>query len=95
MNTDLLGFVQNCLRTRQVPLTEVAKGSGVPYDTLKKIASGATPNPGVKHVQTLAEFFERTGQHLSVEVQNQKPTPAPAHQALAATESVVVEVAHG
>ena len=57
MNQDLLGFVLNHLRRREVPWTDVAKASGVPYDTLKKIASGATPNPGVRHVQALAGYF--------------------------------------
>lgn len=55
---DLLGFVMKSLRDRHAPLTDVARASGVPYDTLKKIASGATPNPGVKHVQALADFFD-------------------------------------
>lgn len=58
MNRDLLGFVRNSLDARHAPLTEVAKGSGVPYETLKKIASGATPNPGVRHVQALADYFD-------------------------------------
>lgn len=57
MNTDLLGFVLGCLGQRRYKLTEIAHGTGVPYETLKKIANGSTPNPGVRHVQRLADFF--------------------------------------
>jgi hypothetical protein len=57
MNTDLLTPVLAALRRREQPLRAVSMGSGVPYDTLKKIASGSTPNPGVLHVQRLASYF--------------------------------------
>lgn len=57
MNTNLLDFVLSRLDTREPPWTEVARQTGVPYDTLKKIARRTTPNPGVKHVQALADFF--------------------------------------
>ena len=86
MSRDLFGFVMKSLRARHAPLTDVARGSGVPYDTLKKIASGATPNPGVKHVQALAIFFDE------IAVQNQPA--ASADQARAATENVAQEAAH-
>jgi len=58
MNTDLLSFVLARLKTREPAWTEVARDSGVPYDTLKKIATGVTGNPGVLHVQRLAEYFQ-------------------------------------
>lgn len=45
------------LATREVPWTQVARDTGIPYETLKKIASGRTPNPGVLHVQKLADYF--------------------------------------
>lgn len=57
MNSNLLDFVLTNLRRRDRPWVEVAKSTGVPYDTLKKIANGVTPNPGVKHVQALADYF--------------------------------------
>lgn len=57
MNSNLLDFVLTSLRRRDRPWVEVAKATGVPYDTLKKIANGVTPNPGVKHVQALADYF--------------------------------------
>lgn len=45
------------LAAREVPWTQVARDTGIPYETLKKIASGRTPNPGVQHVQKLADYF--------------------------------------
>jgi hypothetical protein len=57
MNTDLLGFVLAKLDLRTPAWTEVARCTGVPYDTLKKIAKRRTPNPGVQHVQRIADFF--------------------------------------
>ena len=57
MNSNLLDFVLSNLRRRDHRWTEVAKATDVPYDTLKKIANGVTPNPGVKHVQALANYF--------------------------------------
>jgi len=57
MNSNLLDFVLTNLRRRDRSWVEVAKATGVPYDTLKKIANGVTPNPGVRHVQALADYF--------------------------------------
>ncbi|WP_029524850.1 helix-turn-helix domain-containing protein [Polaromonas glacialis] len=45
------------LAAREIPWTQVARDTGIPYETLKKIASGRTPNPGVQHVQKLADYF--------------------------------------
>lgn len=81
MNHDLLGFVLEHLSRRAIPWTEVARASGVPYDTLKKIAAGATSNPGVKHVQALAEFFD------AVSEKNHAPTLAKQAQAAINTEA--------
>jgi predicted transcriptional regulator len=36
---------------------EVAKGSGVPYSTLKKIAYRTIASPRVKHLEKLASYF--------------------------------------
>lgn len=57
LNTNLLDYVLEHLRARRVKWVEVSRETGVPYDTLKKIAHGRTPNPGVQHVQRLADFF--------------------------------------
>lgn len=37
--------------------TEVADGSGVSKRTLEKIARGEIEDPGVSHVQKLADYF--------------------------------------
>ena len=57
MNTNLHKFVLDKLNERAVPWTDVSRGTGVPYETVKKIASGRTPNPGIKHIQALADFY--------------------------------------
>lgn len=57
MNTNLLDFVLECLHARRIPWTVVSRETGVPYETLKKIAHGTTPNPGVRHVQRLADYY--------------------------------------
>lgn len=57
MDTNLLDFVLPRLQARQPNWREVARGSGVPYDTVKKIATGVTRNPGVLHVQRLAGYY--------------------------------------
>lgn len=57
MNTNLLLFVLECLDRRVPNWSEVSRVSGVPYSTLKKIATRVTPNPGVQHVQALADYF--------------------------------------
>ena len=58
MTTNLLNFVLARLDRREPRWTDVARATGVPYDTLKKIATRRTPNPGVQNVQRLADFFE-------------------------------------
>lgn len=70
METDLLGFVQTQFKERRFKLTEVALGSGVPYETVKKIANGTTPNPGVLHVQRLAGFFAGKQAERAAAVEN-------------------------
>lgn len=57
MNTNLLDFVLANLDKRKPKWAEVSRSTGVPYDTLKKIATRTTPNPGVRHIQKLAEYF--------------------------------------
>ena len=57
MFTNLHRHVLDRLAAREVPWTQVARDTGMSYETLKKIASGRTPNPGVRHVQKLADYF--------------------------------------
>ena len=71
MLINLLDFVLQHLAERRVPWTCVARDTHIPYETLKKIASGRTPNPGVQHVQKLAEYF-RSGM-LSAQTGPQVP----------------------
>lgn len=46
------------LDARAVPLVRVSRETGIPYESRKKIAHRRTPNPGVRHVQRLADFFD-------------------------------------
>lgn len=52
------------LRNEDVSL--VAKATGVPYETIRRIVAGNTPNPRVKTVDRLASYFDSV-----------PPTPAP------------------
>lgn len=70
MTTDLLDFVLARLDARDQPWTEIARCSGVPYSTLKKIAARITPNPGVQHVQRLANYFEGAPQGAATSAQS-------------------------
>lgn len=58
MRENIYAYVMSKLDARVVPLVRVSRETGIPYESLKKIAHRRTPNPGVKHVQTLAEFFD-------------------------------------
>lgn len=40
-------------------LRHIAVASGVPFDTLVKIARGETPNPRVLTTEALSDYFER------------------------------------
>lgn len=51
----LLDEVIAGLAKRRGEHREIARISGVPYSTLKKIWNGETPNPGVRPVQRLAD----------------------------------------
>jgi transcriptional regulator with XRE-family HTH domain len=61
MNTSpLLDFVVSRLEARDFTYQQVAEGSGVPKRTVEKIARRETRNPGVRHVERLAAFFQDT-----------------------------------
>ncbi|MBP9149228.1 MAG: hypothetical protein KBG00_10650 [Rhodoferax sp.] len=77
MNTNLHQFVLDHLAARRIKWTRVSRETGIPYETLKKIGHRTTPNPGVLHVQTLANYF-----------QDQFPSVAQAQMAQAATDVV-------
>jgi hypothetical protein len=86
MRENIYDYVMSKLDARVVPLVRVSRETGIPYESLKKIAHRRTPNPGVKHVQTLADFFDR----VSVD----SATAAPANQAQAAINSEAMEASH-
>ena len=57
MQNNLLEFVLSQIDGRKSKLIDISRESGVPYETLKKIAYRRTPNPGVLTVQALANYF--------------------------------------
>lgn len=59
MRNDLYAYVMANLDARHIALARVSREAGIPYESLKKIAHRRTPNPGVKHVQALADYFDR------------------------------------
>lgn len=83
MRENIYDYVMSKLDARVVPLARVSRETGIPYESLKKIAHRRTPNPGVRHVQTLADFFDE----VAVE--------APANQARVAINSESRQVAQG
>lgn len=56
--SSLLDSVKKSLADSKGQWPEIATATGVPYFTISKIASGATKNPGVLHVETLANYFK-------------------------------------
>lgn len=50
-------YVLSELKKRSGQWPTVAKDSGVPYGTLKKIAVGSTPSPRIKTLERLAMYF--------------------------------------
>jgi hypothetical protein len=54
-------FVVAQLNARKGRWSDIALGSGVPKRTLEKIARREIENPGVKHIQQLADYFAKVG----------------------------------
>jgi transcriptional regulator with XRE-family HTH domain len=50
-------FVRAQLQSKAQSLYAVARGSGVPFSTVQRIASGQTPAPRVDTVEKLARYF--------------------------------------
>ena len=57
MNTSIHQYVIDQLQARKGTWPTIARESGVPRKTVEKIASQTTPNPGVKTVEQLANYF--------------------------------------
>ena len=53
----LLDYVLRKLAENKGSHVEISKATGIPYGTLAKIAQRTTANPGVNHVQALADYF--------------------------------------
>lgn len=56
-NTSLYEYVMHQLRSRRFTQRDVARGSGVPFSTVAKIAQGSVREPSVHTVQAMADFF--------------------------------------
>jgi predicted transcriptional regulator len=56
---EMFAFVKRRLDETRGRWTDAAKYSGVPYDTVKKIAQGKTKDPTVSNVQKLSNYFHR------------------------------------
>lgn len=60
MNTPhIYDFVIGKLGETKGRWSEVSRGSGVSKRTLEKIARKEIKNPGIRHVQALADFFQK------------------------------------
>lgn len=57
MHENMHEFVLEHLEATKGRWSEVAEGSGVSKRTLEKIARGEIEDPGVSHVQKLADYF--------------------------------------
>lgn len=55
----LSAFVKRRLNESRGRWPDVARGSGVPISTVRKIAQGQIADPAVSKVEALAEYFER------------------------------------
>ena len=42
-------------------LMPVAKATGIPYETLRRISSGQTPGPKVTTVERIAAYYKQNG----------------------------------
>lgn len=56
-NESIHEFVLAQLQLTKGDWPKVATATGIPYRTLKKIASGETADPGVSSVERLARYF--------------------------------------
>ena len=59
MKSQIYDYVMAKLEDSKGHWRIVAAGSGVPKRTLEKIASKEIPNPGIKSIQALADYFRK------------------------------------
>ena len=53
----LLDYVLRKLAEHKGRHVEISKATGIPYGTIAKIVQRTTANPGVNHIQVLADYF--------------------------------------
>lgn len=58
MNEPLLDYVLRNLEQSKGRMKAISDELDLPYTTLRNIYKGVTPNPGVNHVQALADYFK-------------------------------------
>lgn len=59
MQTGIYEYVLRELEAAKGSWTQVAEGSGVPKRTVEKIARKEIADPGVSHIEKLADYFRR------------------------------------
>jgi uncharacterized protein YerC len=52
-------YVVKSLLADKRPWDEIAKETGVPSTTVWRIAKGVTPNPRIRSVQVLHDYFQK------------------------------------
>ncbi|WKZ84194.1 hypothetical protein N5B55_10390 [Ralstonia pickettii] len=70
-------YVRRRLNESRGRWPDVARGSGVPISTVRKIAQGQIADPAVSKVEALADYFEKLDAF-------EADLPATAHPAIAA-----------
>jgi hypothetical protein len=55
----MFSFIKRKLGETKGRWPDVAKGSGVPVSTVRKIGQGQVTDPGVNTAQALADYFHR------------------------------------
>ncbi|MDE1138164.1 MAG: hypothetical protein PW999_00625 [Paraburkholderia tropica] len=71
-------FVKRRLAETRGRWPDVAKGSGVPISTVRKIAQGQIADPAVSKIEALTEYFERLD-----EFESKTPSAVSLEQAVA------------
>lgn len=61
MDQDLHQYVLSELDAAKGRWPEISAETGVPYQTMTKIAQRRIRNPGISHIQNLADYFKRQG----------------------------------
>lgn len=59
MSESIFQFVRDELEAIKPRWEDVADATGIPLATVIKIARGYTENPGVKHIEAIADYFRR------------------------------------